>query len=95
VAPDSLWELVFLMVVLKIPIVYLCTIVYYAIKAEPRRGRGGPAAVRSTPDWPPPGFQGFRRGGRSRPPRPHGGPARAYSRTPRTALARADRIARR
>ncbi len=93
VAPDSVWELVFLMVILKIPIVYLCTIVYYAIKAEPRHGRGGPAAVRVAPDSPPPGWDRLRRRPRRRPPRPHGGPARAYARTPRTALARADRIA--
>jgi hypothetical protein len=30
------WEFVFLMVVLKIPIVYLCLVVYWAVKAEPR-----------------------------------------------------------
>ena len=35
-APDSVWEIVFLMVILKIPMVYLCTVVYYAIKAEPK-----------------------------------------------------------
>jgi hypothetical protein len=35
-APDTLWELVFLMVILKIPIAYLCYVVWYAIKAEPR-----------------------------------------------------------
>jgi hypothetical protein len=94
VAPDSIWEIVFLMVILKIPIVYLCTVVYYAIKSEPRRG-AGPAPVRITPDWPPPGLERLRRGRRPTPPRPHGGPARAYARTPRSALARADRIARR
>jgi len=61
----SVWELVFLMVILKIPIVYLCFVVYYAIRATrppPRRFRPGP----------------------------HGGPARSYPRTPRTAAARAD-----
>jgi hypothetical protein len=31
-----IWEFVFLMFVLKIPIVYLCLVVYWAIKAEPR-----------------------------------------------------------
>jgi len=36
-------ELVFLMVILKIPIAYLCSVVYYAIKAEPRKGRGDAA----------------------------------------------------
>jgi hypothetical protein len=32
------WELVFMMLVLKIPIVYLCVVVWYAIKAEPEPG---------------------------------------------------------
>jgi hypothetical protein len=93
VGPDSLTELIFLMVILKIPIAYLCYVVWYAIKAEPRRGRGGSAAVRVTPDQPPPGFDHLRRRSRRRPPRPHGGPARVYARTARAELARADRIA--
>jgi hypothetical protein len=92
-APDTLWELVFLMVILKIPIAYLCYVVWYAVRAEPR-GRGGPAAVRVLPDSPPPGFDRARRRTRRRPPRPHGGPARVYARTARAAAARADRIAR-
>ena len=92
-APDTLWELVFLMVILKIPIVYLCSIVYYAIKAEPRKGRGDAAAVLVMPDGPPPGSDRVRsRHPRRRPPRPHGGPARAYARTARSAYTRADRI---
>jgi len=90
--PDTLWELVFLMVILKIPIVYLCYVVWYAIKAQPR-GRGGPAGVRVTPDSPPPSYDRRRRRTRPRPPRPHGGPARVYARTARAAAARADRIA--
>jgi hypothetical protein len=32
------WELVFMMLVLKIPIVYLGLVVWYAIKAEPEPG---------------------------------------------------------
>jgi len=32
------WELVFMMLILKIPIVYLCFVVWYAIKAEPEPG---------------------------------------------------------
>ena len=59
-APDTLWELVFLMVILKIPIVYLCCVVWFAIKAEPR-GRGGPAGVRAMPDGPLPSFDRYRR----------------------------------
>jgi hypothetical protein len=30
------WEFVFMMLVLKIPIVYLCLVVYWAVKAEPK-----------------------------------------------------------
>src|SRR5262249_633011 len=67
-APDTLWELVFLMVILKIPIAYLCYVVWYAIKAEPR-GRGGPAGVRVTPDQPPPSYDRLRPRSRRRPPR--------------------------
>ncbi len=89
--PDTLWELVFLMVILKIPIAYLCYVVWYAIKAEPR-GRGGPAGVRVMPDVPPPSFDHTRRRPRRRPPRPHGGPARVYARTERAAALRARRI---
>jgi hypothetical protein len=92
-APDTLWELVFLMVILKIPIAYLCYVVWYAIKAEPRRGRGGLAGVRVTPDPPSPSFDRFARRTRRRPPRPHGGPTRVYARTTRAALARGGRIA--
>ena len=91
-APDTLWELVFLMVILKIPIAYLCYVVWYAVKAEPRRGGGGLAGVRATPDSPPPGFDRRRRPPRRRPPRPHGAPGRVYARTARAAVARADRI---
>jgi hypothetical protein len=30
------WELIFMMVILKIPIAYLCFVVYWAVKAEPK-----------------------------------------------------------
>jgi hypothetical protein len=83
VAPDSIWEIVFLMVILKIPIAYLCVVVYYAIKAEPRPEAGAPVTSRIGPDDSGPGWRPRRR--RS-PQRPHGGPARSY---PRTAHARA------
>ena len=29
------WEIVFMLLILKIPIVYLCLVVWWAIKAEP------------------------------------------------------------
>src|SRR6476660_7993451 len=79
-APDTLWELVFLMVILKIPIAYLCYVVWYAIKAQPREG-GGPAAVRAIPDSPPPSLDHLRRRSRRRPQRPHGVFFRVSTRT--------------
>ena len=86
--PDSIWEIVFLMVILKIPIVYLCSVVYYAIKAEPHGRDGAAVTSRIEPDDSGPGW---RRPLRDRPRRPHGGPARTYPRTARAARAYAER----
>jgi len=91
--PDSLTELIFLMVILKIPIVYLCGVVYHAIKSEPERGELHPVRVRVSPDDPLPGFDRIRPRSSRRPPRPHGGPVRAHARS-RAAYARADRLGR-
>jgi hypothetical protein len=90
VPKHSVLELVFLMVILKIPIIYLCFVVYYAIKATPKpeAGAGITAQLGAPEDGPE------RRGRRPRrplPSRPHGGPARSYGRTPRTAPSRAER----
>ena len=85
-APDSVWEIVFLMVILKIPIVYLCCVVYWAIKAEPKPE--APAGV--TTQVGPEGDGGSDRLRRRprRPLRPHGNrPERRYPRTPQTAYA--------
>jgi len=82
-------ELVFLMVILKIPIVYLCFVVYYAIKAEPRPEAGAAVTAQLGPDAGP--EQGFRRRRRHDRPRPHGGPRRTYPRTARAAVAQGQR----
>jgi hypothetical protein len=79
--PHSVWEIIFLMLILKIPIVYLCVVVYYAIKAEPRPEAGASVTARIGPEDPGPGRRG--RPHRRRPWRPHGGPARTYARTAR------------
>ena len=84
----GVWELVFLMVILKIPIVYLCGVVYYAIKAEPHPAAGASVTAQLGPDAD--GTGGSRRAPRRR-PRPHGGPTRRYARTPRTATIQAGR----
>jgi hypothetical protein len=86
------WELIFLMVIMKIPIVYLCWVVWWAIKAEPRGEEGAPILARPDEDSPGPGPRWqFRRARRPRPSRPHGGPTRVQPRTARAALARSRR----
>ena len=81
-APDTIWELVFLMVILKIPIVYLCMVIYYAVKAEPRPEEGASVTVKIGDDSGP----GSNRRRRVRPrPGHHGGPTRSYPRTARAA----------
>jgi hypothetical protein len=80
------WEFVFMMVILKIPIVYLCLVVYWAIKAEPKPPE--PAHLRVEAGGPDPRapwrprFRGRRR------PGPHGSPARGYARTSRVPVSR-------
>ncbi|MHB8470154.1 MAG: hypothetical protein ACYDCH_10420 [Gaiellaceae bacterium] len=91
-AHHGVWEIVFLMLILKIPIVYLALVVRYAINAKPRPEAG--AAVTATLGGPDAGEggSGHRRRRRSpaRPRRPHGGPARSYPRAPLAAPARSE-----
>ena len=87
--PRVVWELIFLMLVLKIPIVYLCLVVWWAIKAEPRPLEGAARLVEPIDPRPKPHRRlGPRLGPRRRGPR--GGPARTYARTARAGLARAE-----
>jgi hypothetical protein len=78
------WELIFMLLLLKIPLVYLCGVVWYAVKAEPvvDDAPGDSSAVRE-PWSPAPRLDG-RRGSPSRIPRL--GPDRRPSRS-RVALA--------
>jgi hypothetical protein len=88
-ARHSVWEIVFLMVILKIPIVYLGVVVYHAVKAVPPPVEGAAVTARlGGDDDPGAGWRRNRR--RARPgPHPHGGPTRSYPRAPRIAAARA------
>jgi hypothetical protein len=79
------WEIVFMMVILKIPIVYLCAVVWWAIKAEPLPGDGTEPAGGGEPYGPRPWWHPSRR---SRKPGPHGVPQRAARQGGRTAFAR-------
>lgn len=64
------WEIVFMLLILKIPIVYLCAVLWWAIKAEPSPPElEGVAVLSETP--PPGGSRGHQRVGRRRPVRPH------------------------
>ena len=38
---DAAWEGIFLLLVLKIPLIYLCAVVWWAIRAEPVEGGSG------------------------------------------------------
>jgi len=64
------WEIIFMLVILKIPIVYIAVVIWWAIKAEPEPGELAGVTVLS--DTPPSGSTPRRRhpSGR-RPVRPH------------------------
>jgi hypothetical protein len=83
-------ELVFMLVVLKLPVVYLCCVVWWAIKAEPRPEEGAATRVAVKPEPPCPWWR--RRVALRRPPRggPHRGPVHGYERRARAAAARAE-----
>jgi hypothetical protein len=82
------WEIVFMMVILKLPIVYLCGVVWWAIRAEPRPLEGAAVSVSAGPDSP---VEPVRRFSRRRPLRrgPQRGPSRAPARPARAVFARA------
>jgi hypothetical protein len=88
-----LWEAIFLLLVLKIPLVYLCLVVWWAIRAEPRDEHPASVApVSDTPSSPPPPTAPVG----SRPRVPHGPSRKDRSRTqrdrvgPRPAVARGE-----
>jgi hypothetical protein len=68
-----------MLVILKIPVVYLCLVVWWAIRSEPRPLEPAMKTARVEPE-PPPGW----RFSPARPPRParghHGSPTRGYRR---------------
>jgi len=78
------WEFIFMMLILKIPIVYLCLVVYWAVKAEPKPPEPALLPAEREPEPRPP----WRRPDRPRRPRPgpHGSPVRSFARTSRAPL---------
>jgi len=77
------WELIWLMVIMKIPILYLCWVVYWAIKNEPRPEQPAALVSASTEADPPP-WRPTRI--RPRTAGPHGRPSRGYARTRRATV---------
>jgi hypothetical protein len=77
------WELIWLMVIMKIPILYLCWVVYWAIKSEPRPEESA-ALVAASDDTDPPPWRARRSGPRRS--GPHGRPSRGYARTRRATV---------
>ena len=73
------WEIVFMLVILKLPVVYLCAVVWWAIRAEPAPLEGAALPAENEPVsplawWRRRARRGPRRGG------PHGAPTRAAAR---------------
>jgi hypothetical protein len=83
-----MWELIFMMLILKIPIVYLCFVVYWAVKAEPKPPEPALLPVALEPGPANPRAWVARRRPPRRPSRggPHSSPRRA--RVARAPLAR-------
>lgn len=81
----EVWELVFMMVVLKIPIAYLCAVVYWAVKAEPKPPEPARSEVFEPPEPHSPWASRFRpRGPRTGPRRgPQRRPVRTRATVPR------------
>ena len=70
------------MLIMKIPIIYLCWVVYWAIKSEPRPEQ--PASLVASGDDSDP--NPWRPTRRPRRPGPHGRPTRGYARTRRATV---------
>jgi len=63
----SVWEAIFMLLVLKIPVIYLSVVVWYAVRAEPEPAAGGEEIGVLTP-LTPCGWDDWKR----RRPRPYG-----------------------
>jgi hypothetical protein len=77
-----------MLVVLKIPVVYLCAVVWWAIKAEPEPLEGAPS-VATLPDGPSCDWRSRHARLLRRGPLPRGGRGRRPTRPSRAAYARA------
>jgi hypothetical protein len=85
------WELIFMMLILKIPIVYLCWVVWWAIRSEPRPLEGATLVAVDDDIDPRPPWRRRLRGSPTRRGGPHGSPRRAPALRGRSAPMRAER----
>lgn len=67
----SVWEAIFMLVVLKIPMIYLATVVWWAVRAEPQVAGGEEEEVGVLAPLHPCGWNDWKR---RRPRRPGRGP---------------------
>jgi hypothetical protein len=76
-----MWLGIVFLVILKIPVLYVCWVVWWAIKAEPEVGTQGGTEGLEGINWRP-----WRKPPGSRPPRggPHGGRSRKAGRVARS-----------
>jgi hypothetical protein len=80
------WELIWMLVILKIPVIYLSLVVWWAVRSKPQPLEPAVRTVVTDPDPDPkPGW----RFSRLRPLRPGSGPHGVPSRSHRRRLARA------
>jgi hypothetical protein len=73
-----MWELIFMLLILKVPMLYVCWVVWWAIKAEPEIGAEGDSHTFNWKPWQPQSGPRPRRGG------PRGTPARSSRRSARS-----------
>ena len=78
---DGWLELIFLMLLMKLPIAYLVAVVWWAVKAEPRPEEGAAVTVVARPETPHSDASDRRVRRFPRSTRPHGGPTRRPART--------------
>jgi hypothetical protein len=74
------WELVFMLVILKIPVVYLCSVVWWAIRAEPEPLEGAARLATLSPPPEPCDWRSRRSALLRRGPLPRGGRRVAHAR---------------
>jgi hypothetical protein len=82
----SAWEAVFMLVVLKIPMIYLAAVVWWAVRAEPHVGGGSDEVGVLTP-LEPCGWDDWKRGRGVHPRRPPILPSSSRSRVKTTQVA--------